>query len=257
MLRLLSPRIFREGPKEYALPMFAFEDIDDVFKNWDLYNGTYKFLLPVSVGDFEEVNVPACFSNDPDVLREFYEEQKTKNKRKAFIISDFLVTDLDKLSYSGIINTSSVKDGKGMVDKSTTISLTYNNPILTYANEGISPRDLKADVEATYDRVSDMEHSIPKIVNKSDKPISFSRDILVQAFDAARKIHDVSHAYDGEEYNEYTLFYVDALGKVKLYEIIGEESFLKKAKKMPEIVKDELNVIKNGGDSVKKLKKTL
>lgn len=40
MLRLLSPRIFREGPKEYALPMFAFEDIDDVFKNWDLYNGT-------------------------------------------------------------------------------------------------------------------------------------------------------------------------------------------------------------------------
>ncbi len=36
MLRLLSPRIFREGPKEYALPMFAFEDIDDVFKNWDL-----------------------------------------------------------------------------------------------------------------------------------------------------------------------------------------------------------------------------
>lgn len=228
MLRLLSPRIFREGPKEYALPMLAFEDIDDVFKNWDLYNGTYKFLLPVSVGDFEEVNVPACFSNDPDVLREFYEEQKTKNKRKAFIISDFLVTDLDKLSYSGIINTSSVKDGKGMVDKST-----------------------------TYDRVSDMEHSIPKIVNKSDKPISFSRDNLVQAFDAARKIHDVSHAYDGEEYNEYTLFYVDALGKVKLYEIIGEESFLKKAKKMPEIVKDELNVIKNGGDSVKKLKKTL
>ena len=79
MLRLLSPRIFREGPKEYALPMFAFEDIDDVFKNWDLYNGTYKFLLPVSVGDFEEINVPACFSNDPDVLRAFYEEQKIKN----------------------------------------------------------------------------------------------------------------------------------------------------------------------------------
>lgn len=257
MLRLLSPRIFRDGPKEYALPMLAFEDIDDVFKNWDLYNGTYKFLLPVSVGDFEEVNVPACFSNDPNVLREFYEEQKTKNKRKAFIISDFLVTDLDKLSYSGIINTSSTKDGKGMVDKSTTISLTYKNPILTYANEGISPRDLKADVEATYDRVSDMEHSIPEIVNKSDKPISLSRDILVQAFDAARKIHDASLAYDGEEYNEYTLFYVDALGKVKLYEIIGEESFLKKAKKMPEVVRDELDIVKNGGDSVKKLEKTL
>ena len=33
MLRLLSPRIFREGPKEYTLPMLAFEDIDDVFKN--------------------------------------------------------------------------------------------------------------------------------------------------------------------------------------------------------------------------------
>ena len=78
MLRLLSPRIFREGPKEYALPMFAFEDIDDVFKNWDLYNCTYKFLLPVSVGDFKEINVPACFSNNPDVLREFYEEQKIK-----------------------------------------------------------------------------------------------------------------------------------------------------------------------------------
>ena len=76
MLILLSPRIFREGPKEYALPMFAFEDIDDVFKNWDLYNGTYKFLLPVSVGDFKEINVPACFSNNPDVLESF-----TKNKK--------------------------------------------------------------------------------------------------------------------------------------------------------------------------------
>ena len=53
------------------------------------------------------------------------------------------------------------------------------------------------------------------------------------------------------------MFYVDTLGKVKLYEIIGEESFLKKAKKMPEIVRDELNIVKNGGDSVKKLEKTL
>ena len=87
MLRLLSPRIFREGPKEYALPMFAFEDIDDVFKNWDLYNGTYKFLLPVSVGDFKEINVPACFSNNPDVLIEFYEEQKIKEKLLLFLIS--------------------------------------------------------------------------------------------------------------------------------------------------------------------------
>lgn len=247
MLRLLSPKIFREGPSEYALPMVAFEDFEDVLKIWDLYNGTYKFLLPVSKGEFAEVNIPACFSKDPDELRKFYEVQKKENKRSAFIISDFLVTDLEDICYSGIINTvRTIRKSKvrSEFEENTTIRLTYKNPIITYAEEGISPRDLKADVKIEYDRISDKEHSFPKIINNSNKSIKDCRDIIVQAFDASKKIHDTSLAYDGDTYNEYTLFYVDSNNKIHLYEIIGEESFIKKAKKMKDIVGEELDMIK-------------
>lgn len=69
MLRLFSAKIFRECLEDYSLPIYAFENFDDVEKAIDMKNGTYKFCLPVSVGDFPEVNVPACFSNEENELK--------------------------------------------------------------------------------------------------------------------------------------------------------------------------------------------
>lgn len=109
MLRILSSKIFREDLYEYALPMWAFENFDDVKTKIDMMNNTYKFCLLVSIGDFAETNVPACFSNNEDELREFARVQTETNHRKAFIISDFKVTDMTKICFSGIINTDSKK----------------------------------------------------------------------------------------------------------------------------------------------------
>ena len=104
MLRLFTPTVFRESVSDYSLPIVAFESFDDVEKEIDLSSKTFKFLLPVSIGDFAESNVPACFSNDENELRRFYEQQVNENNRHAFIISDFQVEDLDDICYSGTIN---------------------------------------------------------------------------------------------------------------------------------------------------------
>lgn len=245
MLRLFSSKIFREDVSDYALPMFAFENFDDLDGNIDLDNGTFKFLIPVSVGDFPETNVPACFSNKKEELREFYNEQRTKNKRRAFIISDFLVDDMEDILYSGTITVSSKKGYKDTKDKSTTITVSYKNPIKTYATEHVSPRDLKEDVVATFERMTDIEHSFPKITNNSPYPLKKAQSIIVQAFDASRKLHEASSLYDGETYDNYILFYVDQLGKIRLYEIIGAESFVNRARKPRELIREELDIVKN------------
>ena len=88
--------------------MVAFDKFDNIMESdIDMDNGTYKFCLPVSIGDFPEVNVPTCFSNDTLELREFVNIQTKLFHRKAFIISDFQVTDLANVRFSGIISTSS------------------------------------------------------------------------------------------------------------------------------------------------------
>ena len=89
--------------------MWAFENFEDIERAIDLNTGTYKFCIPVSIGDFSEIKVPACFSNDVEEFRAFVEQQKTEKRRKAFIISDFQVDDLDTICYSGVISTSSQK----------------------------------------------------------------------------------------------------------------------------------------------------
>ena len=96
MLRIFSSKIFREDLREFSLPMLAFERFDDVKKKINTSSNTYKFCLPVSIGDFPETNVPACFSNSEDELKQFVETQIKINHRKAFIISDFKVSDISK-----------------------------------------------------------------------------------------------------------------------------------------------------------------
>ena len=244
MLRLLSSKIFREDLEEYALPMWAFENFEDIEKRIDLNNGTYKFCLPVSVGDFAETNVPACFSNDPEELRKFVAEQKEKNHRKAFIISDFQVYDLGNICYSGVISTSSKKGMGDFYDKSTTISMTLKNPILTYGQEGISPRDLPPDIQLTYDHVSNPNCAFPKIdVQTEHFDLDTYKNIIYQAYQASTKIHEVAEEYDGDEYSEHTLFFVNHKDKVQLYEIIGEESFIGRASYDPTMIRDELDLI--------------
>lgn len=251
MLRMFSSKIFREDLSNYSLPMIAFEDFDDVKNGIDLNNGTYKFCLPVSIGDFAEVNVPACFSNSEEELRKFYVEQKTKNKRVAFIMSDFLVADLNDICYSGTINVCSKRVSGDEYDKNIVVGITYKNPIITYGTEGISPRDLPADVEASYNRITDLDHTFPKIVSNGKYPIMNSMDILLQAYEAGLKLHDSASCYDGKEYNEYALFYVDRNGRIKLYEVVGDESFLGRARKDNDLVRDELSVVKSmSGDDL-------
>lgn len=245
MLRIFSSKIFREDVSDYALPMFAFENFDDLDGNIDLDNGTFKFLIPVSVGDFPETNVPACFSNNRDVLRNFYNEQRTKNKRKAFIISDFLVEDMEDILYSGTITVSSKKGYKDAKDMSTTVTVSYKNPIKTYATEHVSPRDLKEDVVATFERMTDLDHSFPKITNNSPYPLKKAQSIIVQAFDASKKLHEASSVYDGDDYDNYVLFYVDRLDRIRLYEIIGAESFVNKSRKPRDLIREELDIVKN------------
>lgn len=244
MLRIFSSKIFREDLSNYALPMCAFEKFDDVRKKINLNNNTYKFCLPVSIGDFPETNVPACFSNNEGELRQFVETQKKSNHRKAFIMSDFQVTDLSKICFSGVINTHSQKGLYDYFNKLTTINITFKNPILTYMQEGISPRDLPADIQLTYEHISSPSHSFPKI-NVINKNIDLKqcKGIIYQAYMASTKIHKVAEQYDGQEYNEHALFFADNKNKVHLYEIIGEEAFLGKADLNEDMIRKELDFI--------------
>ena len=225
--------------------MWAFENFEDVKRKIDMTNGTYKFCLPVSIGDFAETNVPACFSNNEDELREFVRIQSEANHRKAFIISDFKVSDMKNICFSGIINTDSKKGLTYYLNKSTTISITLKNPILTYGQEGISPRDLPADVELYYENISNPSCAFPKInIKKDNFDLNRYKDIIYQAYTASVKMHKVSERYDGEEYSEYALFFVDDKNKIWLYEIIGEESFLGRANYDEKMLKDELELVK-------------
>lgn len=245
MLRIFTPMVFRETTPEYSLPVIAFENWKDIEEKINLKDNSFKFLLPVSIGDFAETNVPACFSNKEEELKQFYEQQINENHRKAFIISDFQVKDLDDICYSGTIQIESNIDSTGNSNKNTTITITYMNPIKTYAEKHISPRDLPPEVTVKYDRCSDMDHSIPQITNISDMPTKKNQQIIVQAYDAARKLHDASLAYDGLEYNNYILYYVDKNNKINLYEIIGEKSFLNKENIPNNLIRQELNRIKD------------
>lgn len=242
MLRILSAKVFREDLKHWSLPMIAFEDFDDYVKEKiNVDSGSYKFCLPVSIGDFPETNVPACFSSDVNELEDFVKVQKRKYKRKAFIISDFLVKDLSKICFSGIISTSSKKGMGDFFDKSTTISITLKNPIATYANEGVSPRDLPADIQLTYDHVFNPDCGFPNVdIVKDNIDVSSYKDIIYQAYMASSKIHEVAHTYDGLEYSEHTLFFVDNKNVIHLYEIVGEESFVGRASCDLELIKSEL-----------------
>lgn len=245
MLRIFSSKIFREDLSEFSLPMWSFEKFEDVGQKIDMKNNTYKFCLPVSIGDFAETNVPACFSNNEEELREFVKVQTEAGHRKAFIMSDFKVMDMSKICFSGIINTNSKRGLYDYLNKSTTINITLKNPILTYRQEGISPRDLPADIELYYESVSNPLCAFPKInIKKDNFDINEHKGIILQAYMASVKMHSTSEKYDGEEYNEYALFFVDDKNKIWLYEIIGEESFLGKSNYDKEMLKQELDLVK-------------
>lgn len=243
MLRILSSKIFREDLLEYALPMVAFDKFDNLMESdIDMDNGTYKFCLPVSIGDFLEVNVPACFSNNILELREFVNTQTNLYHRKAFIISDFQVTDLANVRFSGVIGTSSQKGMGNFLDKSTSISISLKNPIITYGEEGISPRDLSPDIELEYDNVTNPLCAFPKIRIKNENfDLEKYKSVILQAYMASIKIHKVAEFYDGDEYSEYTLFFIDDKYRIRLYEIIGVESFLGKTKCDLNMIMEELN----------------
>lgn len=258
MLRLLSSKIFREDLSEYALPMLSFEDFEDIENLPNMSEDTFKFCLPVSVGDFSETNVPACFSNEIKTLRDFVEQQKIVNNRKAFIISDFGVSDIDDILYSGIICVSSKYGMTRILDKSTTISLSFKNPIKTYAQEGISPRDLDADIQLTYDHIGSENHAFPSVkVNSKQVSLKSLRYLILDAFRASSLLHRVSALYDGNEYTTYTLFFVDKQKKIRLYEVIGEEAFLGKRNQPYSMLREELDLVKSirTRDDVRVLKK--
>ena len=128
-------------------------------------------------------------------------------------------------------------------NKATTITITFKNPILTYATEGISPRDLPADIELNYDHVENESCAFPVCINKENIDLKQYRDIIYQAYKASIKIHKVAQEYDGNEYDTYVLFFIDDKHKIRLYEIIGEESFRGKAKVDRKMIKDELELV--------------
>lgn len=245
MLRLLSSKIFREDLQEFALPMFAFHDFGDVKCKMVMDSGTYKFCLPVSVGDFAETNVPACFSNDERTLHLFVDDQKTKNHRKAFIISDFGVSDLDSICFSGTIHVCSKRGLYDYYNRETVVSMTLKNPIRMYGENGISPRDLPPDIELCYDHVLNTSAVFPRVKTKcAGFDLSRYQSVLYQAYQASVKLHAVSEVYDGLEYSNYALFFVDVAGHVWLYEVIGEAAFLRKEKYDPVMLARELDVLK-------------
>lgn len=253
MLRLFSSKIFREDLEDYALPVYSFDDYKDIEETIDMENGTYKFCLPVSIGDFPEVNVPACFSLNSEEIRDFVELQKEKMHRKAFILSDFQVSDLNNIWYSGTISTFSEKGLYDYYNQSTVISLALTNPILTYAECGISPRDLPPDIELVYDHVSNSSCAFGKI-SKLNPNVDLEEytNIIYQAYLASMKIHQAANQYDGDEYSEHVLFFVDNQQNIRLYEIVGEDSFIKQANCDSDMIREELDFIRSDG-LVKKL----
>ncbi len=242
MLRLFSAKIFREDLPNFSLPMIAFRDYEEI-EEIICQSNTFKFCIPVSIGDFAEVKIPACFSNNPLEIKEFIKAQKEINNIKAFIISDFMVKELAEICYSGIIEVYSKKGITNYYDKSTSICLTTKNPILTYKNEGISPRDLKADIKLEYNYVNNPTCAFPTNIVKNDQfNVNEYKDIIYDAYLASIKMHDVGAYYDGKEYREYALFFVDKFNKIHLYEIIGEESFLGKSNQDKKMIDEELNM---------------
>lgn len=245
MLRIFSSKIFREDLSMFACPMYAFEHFSDVKRKMDMDSGTYKFCLPVSVGDFPEINVPACFSNKESELAQFVDLQIRMNHRKAFILSDFGVYDIADICFSGIINICSQKGLYDYYNRSTSISLTLKNPIQMYGEKGISPRDLPADIGLWYDHVSNTCCAFPKVTVKRDGlDLGLYKNIIYQAYCASAKMHEISVQYDGNAYHEYALFFVDRNQRIWLYEIVGEESFLGCAKHEEMLLNRELELVK-------------
>ena len=255
MLRLFSSKIFREDLNDYALPIYAFEDFEDIKGAVNMKNGTYKFCLPVSIGDFPEVNVPACFSSTEEELRKFVEIQKDKMHRRAFILSDFQVSNLSDLWYSGTISVFSKKGLYDYYNQSTTVALALKNPILTYAEQGISPRDLPPDIELSYNHVFNDSCAFGKIERlSSNVDLDEYKNIIYQAYLASIKIHQIVKEYDGDEYSEHALFFVDDQHKIHLYEIVGEDSFLCKASKDDKMIRAELDFIKSYSSNIEESK---
>ncbi len=258
MLRILSSKIFREDLNDFALPMWAFEDFEDIEYLPEINSGTFKFCLPVSIGDFPETNVPACFSSNVEELKEFVRIQKEQKNKKAFIISDFRVSNLDDILYSGVISTFRKKESKNYETTTTYLSMTFKNPIKTYAIEGISPRDLPADIMMSYEHVSSEYHAFPKIEYKKEGlDLKSIRHLILQAYQASAKIHEVSRRYDGEEYSTHTLFFIDKAHRINLYEIVGEESFLGRSEVNKNQLRRELDLVKQIPEVQEKPKKLL
>ena len=88
--------------------------------------------------------------------------------------------------------------------------MTLKNPILTYIQEGISPRDLTPDMQLTYNHISNPNCAFPTIeIQNKGVDLDQYKEIIYQAYLASIKIHEVSELYDGSEYSEHALFFVD------------------------------------------------
>lgn len=244
MLRVFQSKIFREDLREFTIPTLAFREFDDIKNKIDFGNGTYKFCLPLSVGDFPEAKVPPCFSNDADEIKTFVEEQKTVNKRKAFMILDLGVDNLEDMQYSGVVSTYSEKGLTDYYDTSTTISLSLKNPVLTAMTEGISPRDLPADVYLNYEHVFSPNASFPRVTVTNDEAnLDDLKDIIYQAYVASLGIHEIGKKYDGDNYEEHVLFFTDKDKNVWFYDMIGKMSFLQAEKCDRELIDKELDYV--------------
>lgn len=256
MLRLYSPKIFRENFNDWVLPMWIFENFEEVEKVVDMESGTYKFCLPVSIGDFAEQNVPACFSKQQEELKKFVELQKSQNHRQAFLLSDFQVKELSDICYSGTIGIFSKKGLTNYLNKETSINITFQNPIETYATKGISPRDLFPDIEMNYSNVVDLHCAFPIVhIHRQVKDLESCREMIAQAYLASQKLHKISEEYDGTDYSNYALFFVDKNCHIWLYEVVGANSFVKDAPIDKQKIREELDVVKSLATQNKILKK--
>lgn len=244
MLRVFQSKIFREDLKDFSIPTLSFRKFEDVENKVDFSNGTYKFCLPLSVGDFPEAKVPPCFSNDKEEIREFVEMQQQKNKRKAFMILDLGISNLEDMEYSGVISTYSDKGLTNYYDLSTSISLSLKNPILTAMNEGISPRDLPADVFLNYEHVFSPNASFPKVkITNENANLEELKDIIYQAYVASLGVHEVGQKYDGDNYEEHVLFFTDKSKNVWMYDMIGKMSFLQEEEADAKKINQELDYV--------------
>lgn len=238
MLRLFSAKIFREFLDDCSVPTVAFRQWSDIQDIPLMSNTNYKFCLPVSIGDFAESNVPACFSNDTLELKEFVNQHISNNHRHAFIISDFLTDDIMTLTGSGVITVSN-----RVGEPQTNLSITFKNPILTYAKEGISPRDLPPDISLTYSRVNNPLVAFPNIITGHRPDLVKHRGTITEIYRIASRLHTIGFAYDGAEYCLYALFYIDNTGRTRLYEVIGEKAFINAERVDMTAIMDELNFI--------------